>query len=305
MIKPAVWSIKEIAELIESRRSNRFDANILCTGGTGLGKSSLINKILLRFSGFKQKKHQVYDRTDTIKLLRDQHKSFCWNDELIRAGYKRTHYDKEQIDLIETLTQYRCNFNVFFGALPVFFTLDKELLKLFALNIDVIRRGIGVLHMRRMGRRYSDDPWDTKVNAKLEEKWSVKMQRNPKFKIPYHKYTTFVGYIYFNKLTPNQEKIYEDIRDLKKGVIRAEGDDKDAKGFYTNLIKLLLEGKIDKDSLENVCVVNNMKVDYVKSVLNRLLKSQGHESLKNYLKEEISEEITSKNEEIIEELSSI
>ena len=305
MITPAIWSIKEVAELIDSRRNNEFDANVLVTGGTGLGKSTLINKILLRFEGFKQKKHQVYSRKDTIDLLKYQKKGFCWNDELISSGYKRTHYEKEQIDLIETLTQYRCNWNVFMGALPVFFTLDKELLKLFALNIDVIRRGVGVLHMRRSGRRYSDDPWDTKINAKLEEKWSAKTQRNPNFKIPYHKYTTFIGYIYFNELTPKQKQIYEETRNLRKAIITTDAEAKESSRFYENIINLLIEGKLDEFSLNNICIVNNKKVDYVRSMINRILKKQGKNSLKFYLKKEISEKISAKNKEILDELKNI
>ena len=49
--------------------------NILVTGGTGLGKSTFLNKLFKKFKEFKQKKHQVYSRRDTIDLLESQ-----WDD---------------------------------------------------------------------------------------------------------------------------------------------------------------------------------------------------------------------------------
>lgn len=277
-MKPIHWSLKELAELFNNRRKNEFDVNLLVTGGTGMGKSSIILKLLKRFKGFKQKKHQVYSRPDTIKLLRDQKFSFCWNDELITSGFKRTHYEKEQIDLIGTLTKYRCNFNIFAAALPVFFTLDKELIKLFSINIDIIRRGIGVIHMRKEGRRYSDDPWDTKYNAKLEEKWSKRLEKNPNFKIPYHKYSTFVGYVYFNKPTEKQKIIYEKIRDEKKAVLdrmREEENADEKKDFYEHLLDRLRQGKISKEILQEICLSNNKKYYTVTAGINKILCNNG------------------------------
>ena len=306
-MKPLIWSIKELTEMFKARVKNEFDNNCLVTGWTGLGKSTIILKILLRMKGFRQKKHQVYSRKDTIHLLQNQKFSFCWNDELISSGFKRQHYEKEQIDLIATLTKYRCNFNMFFGALPVFFTLDKELLKLFAINIDVIGRGKVVIHMRLTGRRYSDDPWDTKINAKLEEKFSAARLKNPDFIIPYHKYTTFVGYLFFNDSTPKQKAIYEKIREDKKAEIEKEKDIENSPEtltFYEKLFSMLINGEISLEQLKNICILNNKNIVYVRIRLNKLLKKRGNiKRVKDLL--QIPLNISKRNENLLHELNQI
>ncbi len=306
-MKPLVWSIKELVEMFQARVHNEFDNNCVVTGWTGLGKSTLIMKILLRMPGFKQRKHQIYSRKDTISLLQNQTFSYCWNDELMTAGFKRHHYEKEQIDLIETLTKYRCNYNMFFGALPVFFTLDKELLKLFAINIDIIGRGKAVIHMRLSGRRYSDDPWDTKMNAKLEEKFSAARQRNPDFKIPYHKYTTFIGYLFFGNSTPKQKAIYEKIRNEKKTEIEREKGQENSPenlSFYDKLLDMLINGNMDLEQLRNICLLNNKNIAYVRVRLNKLLKVKNHpKRVKHLLKVPLS--ISEKNQNILNQLNSI
>lgn len=304
-MKPLVWSLKEVAELFESRRQNRFDVINLTTGGTGLGKSTLMFKILLRMKGFNIKKHLTYSRDETIDLLKNQKSSYCWNDEIFEAGFKRTHYEKGQIDLIGTITKYRCNYNVFVGCLPVFFTLDKELLKLVSINIDVIGRGKAVLHLRKDGRRYTDDPWDVKINSKLEERWSRKREGNPDFKIPYHKYTTFAGYIFFNDATPKQIELYERMRDEKKGAIEAAKNaenSEEALTFYDKLLKMLMNGRMDIDQLNNICTLNNKKIANVRTRLNKLLKNLGEpKRVKDLLKAPL--EIANNNNDLLNKLS--
>jgi len=273
----ADWTINELNKMFDARRRNQFDCNVLVTGGTGKGKSSLILKMLLRFDGFHHWQHQIYSREDTIRLLRDQKFSFCWNDELIEVGYKREHWNNLQIELIKTLTQYRCNFNIFMGALPVFFTLDKELLKLFAINIDVIKRGEAIVHMRRDGRRYSDDPWDTKANAKLEEEWSKKIMMNPSFKIPYQKYSTYIGHLYWTDITEKQRAKYEAIRQKKKlAIVEAkQEEDQKSKPFNEKLVEMMLAKDIDYKTFENICKLNNKSIANTRTAINNILKQRG------------------------------
>lgn len=272
------WSLKELADLSKQRIENRFDANIIVTGGTGVGKSSFLWKFFHKFNDFKVEDKLTYSREETIKLIRDYKKSYCWNDEMISSGNKRKFYEVEQIELIEVLTKYRCNYNIFAGAVPVFFTLDKELLKLFGMHINLVSRGIAVLHLPKEGRMFSDDPWDVKINAKLEEKWSKLRQKNPDFKIPYHKYTTFAGYIFFNPMTKKQEDYYEYLRDKKKGLLGKENEEnsKDSKpDFYEKILEMLLEKKLDDVELQKMCVLNGKKYSNVKTHLNQLLKDKG------------------------------
>jgi hypothetical protein len=300
-----IFTVKELSEWLEERRLNQFDSNFLVTGGTGLGKSTIIWKLLRKFKdkGYRPMKHQIYDRESTISLLRDNKLSYCWNDELISAAYRREHWDREQIELIKTLTKYRCNFNIFAGALPVFFTLDKELLKLFSLNIDVIRRGESVVHMRREGRRYNDDPWDVKYNAKLEDGWSKSLQKNPNFKIPYHKYSTFVGYLFFKDLTPKQRARYEYIRDLKKNRIeQAKNEENESvKPFYDKLYIYTINKQLNEETLRIICDISNKNIVAVKCRLNQMLRNTNHsERVRTLVQKPLI--INESNKEILNEL---
>lgn len=299
-MRTIIWSVKDLAKMSKRRILNRFDSNVAVTGGTGLGKSTFLHhfftsmnslerdKELKTGNKFDINKHLVFSRIKMIDLIENYKFGYCWNDELISSAYKREFYKPEQNELIKVLTKYRNNFNIVGGAVPIFFSLDKELLKLFGMHINIIRRGIGIVHLPREGRMFTDDIWDIKINSKLEEKWSKKKQKNPSFKIPYHKYTTFAGYVFFPPLKPEQEEYYEELKEeLRKERDNVGAGDK-KEGFYERVLKLLKSGKMDEDSLLNLCLYEDKKFSSVKVRLNQLLKDEGGEhTLKHYLKDKI------------------
>ncbi len=282
---PVVWSVKELADITKSRISNKYDSNIAVTGLTGKGKSTFFFKFFNKFPDFKIEDKLIYKRDEMIKLIRDFKHSYCWNDELISSANKRKFYDVEQIELLEILTKYRNHLNIVGGAVPIFFSLDKELLKLFGMHINIIDRGIGVVHLPREGRMFSDDLWDVKINSKLEEKWSAKIQKNPKFKIPYHKYTTFAGYVYFGAMTPKQEEYYEHLKSIKRGDKDIK-DEQPQESFFDRVLRLLKEKKLDDKGLFLLCSYEGKKLSSVKVSLNRMLKDEGsNQTLKDLLKD--------------------
>lgn len=282
--RPITWSIKELAEDTKKRVLNKYDSNIAVTGLTGKGKSTFLFKFFSKFPDFKIEDKLTYNRGEMIKLIRDHKNSYCWNDELISSANKRKFYDTEQIELIQILTMYRNNLNIVGGAVPIFFSLDKELLKLFGMHINIIDRGIGVLHLPREGRMFTDDIWDVKINAKLEEKWSAKTQKNPNFKIPYHKYTTFAGYIYFGKMTEKQEKYYEYLKNTKRGDNNKTEGEKPQENFFEKVLRLLKNKKLDDKGLFALCSYEGKKLSSVKTSLNRMLKDEGSDkTLKDLL----------------------
>lgn len=286
MVYPVVWSVKELAEIIDRRRKNKFDAIIFVTGGTGTGKTTFLHKLFFKFPDFKIKDKITWKRDEMINLIKNFKFSYCWNDEMISSGNKRRFYDIEQIELIEVLTKYRSNFNVVAGAVPIFFSLDKELLKLVGMHIHIIERGIGIVHLPRDGRMYNDDPWDIRQNSKLEEKWSAKVQKNPNFKIPYHKYTTFAGYVYFGKMTEQQEIQYEEIRKIKRGDLDTPIESNTQENFYERVIKLLKDGNLDESSLLSLCLYDGKKLSNVRVRLNQMLKDSGDKrTLKDFFNE--------------------
>jgi len=273
------WTIGELAEITKDRIRNKFDSIIVVTGLTGSGKSTFLYKFFHKFKDFKIEDKLTYSRTETIKLIRDFKNSYCWNDELISSGNKRKFYDTDQIELIEILTKYRSNLNIVAGCVPIFFSLDKELIKLFGMHINIIERGLGVVHLPRTGRMFAEDIWDIKTNSKLEEKWSIKKQKNPNFKIPYHKYTTFAGYVNFTALTKKQEEYYEYIRDKKKAEAEnpepTENGNGNENNFYSNLLNMIKSNKLNEQELLNICLVNDKKLSSVKSRLGQILRDEG------------------------------
>ncbi len=267
--------------------------------------STFLWKFFHKFPDFKIEDKMTYLRDETIHLIRDFKKSYCWNDELISSGNKRRFYDTDQIILIEVLTKYRNNLNIVGGAVPIFFSLDKELLKLFGMHINIIDRGIGVVHLPREGRMYSEDPWDVKINSKLEEKWSAKIQKNPNFKIPYHKYTTFAGYVYFGKLTDKQEEYYDQLKAKKRGESDGIVNEEPQENFYEKLLKMIRDGKLDEQGLLQICLFNDKKLSSVKARLGQMLRDEGNnKTLKDFFKgsREVDNKDILHNNNIVKEL---
>jgi len=257
-----------------------FDGNVIVSGERGNGKSSIICKMCYRFGSFSPQKHQVYSREEVVKLLRNQRYGLCWDDEAVNSGYKRDFQNKAQKELIKLVTMYRDNFNIYFSAIPNFYSLDKDLRDLTFLHIHVIERGLAVVHMPLQGRLYSQDKWDMKNNARVEMSWTNKIKRNPNFRPPYHQLSTFKGYIYFNKLTEKQDELYKKIKREKRHALYGDSNDEGeytdyTKDFYDNLVDLLLERKLSEEGLLQVCFSSGKKLSLVRNYLSTRLKDKG------------------------------
>ena len=286
-MKPVTWTIKDIVEVIESRQDNEFDGNMAVSGDRGNGKSTLINKIYYRFKCFEPWKHQVYDRTSVIKLLKNERRGLCWDDEAINSGYKRNFQNKGQQELIKIMTAYRDNYNVFSSAIPNFFSLDKDLRDLYFIHLHVIERGIAVVHMPLQGRLYSQDRWDAKYNAKVEDSWSKRMQKDPKFRPAYHKLSTFRGYLFFGDVTDKQKKLYKHIKREKRNESFLTEEEKNKNKeltFLDKLFNMLLGGKLTKEGIAQMCLLESKKYSSVNASLNRMLKDKGEtKTMKDFL----------------------
>ncbi len=287
MSNQVVWTIKELVECIKARQMNKFDANVVVSGSRGDGKSTIINKILFRIKGFKPKKHQVYSRSDVIDLLQNQEFGFCWDDEAINSGYKRNFYSKAQQELIKIVTAYRDNFNIYFSAIPNFYSLDKDLRDLMFMHIYILERGVGVIFMPVRDSIHSLDSWDTKNNAKKEEVWQLKKAKDPSFVFPYHRLSTFAGYIYFSDLTKKQRERYEAIKKEKRSDAFITGKDEGPtkeETFLDKTYQLVLDKKMTKEGLMQVCLMEGRKYSDVNSRLNQMLTDDGiRETLAHYL----------------------
>ena len=280
-------SMIELADLVKEKIRLRWDIIIFISGLTGTGKSSFGVRFLNHFPAFNMKEHLTFSRAKTIDLIINQKKSLIWNDEMIDAGYRRHFFQPEQITLISTLTKYRNNQNVFVGCIPNFHSLDKELIKLCSLHINIPERGRAILHCPLTGKMFSDDPFDIKLNTFLENKWSEKKLKKPAFKIPHHRYSTYIGEIRFSKLSEKQEGYYEMLKDTKRAEASKEadgnGEQNQETSFYDKIIPLIKEGKMTEDTLRSLCLFNNKNFTSTKTRINQLLRDKGLQSLNNYL----------------------
>jgi len=295
--------------LMKLRQGNKFDCNIVVSGDRGNGKSTCIAKLLYLSKVYKPKTHQVYSRDEVIRLLSSQKFGICFDDEAINSGYKRDFQNKGQQELIKIVTAYRDNFNIYASAIPNFFSLDKDLRDLTFLHIHVIERGLGVLHMAIQGRLYSVDKWDTKNNARLEDKWNKQRASNPDYRIPYHKLSTFRGYVYFGDLTEKQRELYESIKVEKRAKSFNKYMNKPMEeDFHDKAIKLILEKKITKDGLIQMCLMDNRDYKSTLAKLSRMLKkvtNNDSRTMRDYLfttEKKIKEEKIIENKEEIENL---
>ena len=271
-----VWSIKDLVEVIDGRRNNKFSVEIVVSGGRGSGKSTLLFKLFLRFKGFNAWKHMVYSRRDVMELLEGQKFGFIFDDEAIRTQYKRNFYDPEQKLLIQMINMYRDNFNIYASAIPSFYNLDKDFRDLVKIHIHVVERGVAILHIARTERLYSDDVWDIKYNKKIEESWAKKKKKNPRFIAPYEKLSTYIGVLRFGDLTKKQRELYEKIKVKKRRdvFLKEMMPDRD-KSFVEKIYDSITEGKLTKEGLLQLCLFEGQKYSSVQSKLNQMLKDKG------------------------------
>lgn len=262
------WHIKDLAEMSKESRKKRFDFICAITGRRGLGKSTLGYKWARRL-GFKPKQHIIYTREDLAKGLAgwDQ---VLMADEAINAGYKRDFHSTDQKDLIKMLNMYRDHRNILFLCIPNFWDLDKPLRDLVKLRIDIVRRGLGVIHKPKEST-YSNDPWDHKMNQKIEEKWS----KGGVYKPRYSRLSTFVGMIKYGALSPKQEELYQSIKNAKRNeILKAEADSdvKKMNSKYDIVFEKIKQRKLTKEQLELWCELNGLKWSQANRALNAMLK---------------------------------
>jgi len=275
---PAEMTIRDVCDIALGRRNNKLDFNIAVTGARGSGKSTLLFKIFVRLDGFKPKEHIVYSRPEVIQLITSQMNGYVFDDEAITSSYKREFQNTEQQELIKVLNMYRDSFNIYGICIPDFYSLDKDIRKLVKMHIHVISRGIGVIHCSKGDRIYSNDPWDIEYNQKIEQSWSKYQKFHPNWIPPYHKLSTFVGYIYFNDMTPAQRELYESIKKSKRDALYGADKDKkinSEKNKFDNLYIKYKNGEIDNKWLENYCSLENIKVTNILNNLRIRARNEG------------------------------
>lgn len=286
-----VWKLGEVVQTLKFRQNNKFDCNLVVTGKRGLGKSTFLVKMFYRFDGYRPWKHQVYRRQDVKKLLINSRFGLCFDDEAINTAYKREFFDREQQAHIKHVTAYRDNFNVYASAVPSFYSLDKDLRELIFMHVHIIERGLAVIFLQLEDSIHSLDPWDTKNNSRLEEKWQQKKRDDVSFKFPYHKMSTFAGYIYFKDITKKQRIIYEDVKKRKREMAFNDEKEEEELNFNEKLYKMLIDKKLTQEGLRQACLLEGKKFSTVSGKLNKTLKDNGiKETVTSYFRSHTQKE---------------
>jgi len=279
-----VWKIKEIAQMALKRIANEFDCIICFCGVRGNSKSTGAYKLGLALH-FKPKRDIIYDRDKLIKALND------WDrvidaDEMINSAYKREFYQADQISLIKLLNMYRDHRHVLIFSIPNFWDLDKPMRDMVKIRIDMIRRGVGVVHFP-LQLSYTNDAWDTKLNQKIERKF---VKSNNIYKPNYRRLTTFAGYLRFGKLTTKQELNYKFLKNLRREELRIKNENenpskKKLDNIYDNMVEAIKEGSfIDMKPIEMMARLNNTKYSLMKTHIQNRLKDAGLPTLMSLLK---------------------
>lgn len=273
-----IWHIKDIAEVIIRRWKNDYDFILLIDGLTGVGKSTVSNKIAHRIPKFKPERDQLYIREDVLKQISTRTNSVIWADELINVAHNRNFYEADQILLVKALNMYRDSHNLFIGCIPDFNACDPQLKTIAHMRITVLRRGVALIQTPNKSL-YSRDPWDIKNNQKIESKWSERGISKPR----YGKLTTARGYLKFNDVTKKQKELYLKIKHEKRNKILQERFNQEAgfetadQSFYKNLLEEVKTGTLTPVMFAKICKINKKKYANVRAKINEMLRDDGTE----------------------------
>lgn len=266
MPKYIMWTVKDLAEIIQKTVNNKFDYIIMIDGKRGLGKSTLGAKILYRL-GFNPKSDIVYSREDVIKAFAKKEFGKIFADEMVNVSYGRDFWESDQKTLNKLMNMYRDSCNVFVGCIPIFSQLDKHFQQVVKMRLTVISRGLAIVH-RQLSSMYTNDPWDLKNNQKVESKYII-----GKDKPKYDKLSTFMGIVKFGDLTENQRVEIDAIKkDKRSKVVDVDTNDLVEESYVDKLMERILNGTMTSQLLRDYCQLTSKKYETVRNALNRKIK---------------------------------
>ena len=197
---------------------------------------------------FNPERDIMFSREDVMQGLQTRRFGKIFADEMINTAYNRDFFAGEQKELIKWLNMYRDNHNILIGCVPNFYDLDTQVRKLCKFRITLIERGVGIFQVAKSSM-YINDPWETRVNEKIEMKWKNGKSK----KTLYKKLTTYKGLISFGALSDKQEVIYTKLKRQKREEMLNKDIEIDPKNkpYYVQAIELIKSGVINSMDLLN------------------------------------------------------
>lgn len=290
------WSIGELALMVKKRQENEFDANIVVDGPRGNGKSTFTFKLFSRIGNFNPQRDIMFSREDVMEALRTRRYGLIDADEMINSAHNREFFSGDQNELIRMMNMYRDHYNVLAGCVPYFYDLDKQVRKLIKTRVTIIKRGLAVVQFSRSSL-YTNDPWDTEVNKKIESAWIRQWKKGKMASPQYHKLTTFAGYMTFGKLHAAHERLYKELKQKKRIEFMDKKDTEqnmdnkrgwfNANQIYESLYKQLLDGKLSQAEAMRLAQLNLINETTLRiNILKRLRRDGYTEKLADFWKDD-------------------
>jgi hypothetical protein len=281
-MKGASWKLKDLIYVFDEWINNKFDGLVVIDGNRGLGKSTVAIKLALMKGGFRIKRDVVFSREEVMKALSRNKGKVIVADEVIGALHNRDFFNTEQKELIKFLNMYRDNCNILLSCIPNFYDLDKQFRQLVKLRINVVRRGLAIIHIPKQSS-FSADKWDFYNNEKIERTFT----RSGTFKPRYSRLTTFGGYLSFKDLSEKKKQIYQNVKQIKRAkVFNIEDTNVENTDVEHKIITLVKENKLSKVDLEKYCVINGIKINTFLNRLNRIQKNKGEDNIPTIYKKQ-------------------
>lgn len=264
--------MKKLAETIAAWQKNKFDGIVVADGNRGLGKSTCTIQIARRCEGFELNRDIIFSRSEVLKHIATKKNGVIVADEMINVTHNRDFYFQDQKNLIKMLNMYRDKCNLFFACVPNFYALDKQFRDLVKMRINVLRRGLAVIHIPQQ-KSFSADRWDTSFNEKIESSW-----RN-KFKSHYNRLTTFKGYLKFSDLPSRIKLKYETLKDEKRNDIYEEEinveEEKNPKEIILEIYQDLKSGRLNPNDLMVTAKERGVELTVLARVLREYCSLEG------------------------------
>jgi hypothetical protein len=200
-------------EMLIGRRENEKDNVILITGARGDGKSTFTGKILFSFDDFDPYQAMVYNKEAMFKQIKKKF-GYIWADEAVVNAARGNVMTKANKILHEIVTINRDNFNIVFFLIPFVEDFDTKILQYCSAWIHIDSRGLGVVMLPSNKGIFGKRNWDIDAMKKMFDEFCK--ENNNQAHVPYWIYPNFRGYIRFGKLSVDQKRIIDGIKQLRK-----------------------------------------------------------------------------------------
>lgn len=225
-----VIPLSMIKEMLLKRRANERDNIVLITGQRGEGKTTLAGKILFQFEDFEPYEQVIYSKEALLKQIKKKD-SYILCDEAVVNAAKGNVMSRANKLLHEILTINRSNRNILFMLIPSVEDFDTKILQYCSMWLFVDSRGYAIMFLPENKGIFGKKAWNLDEMKKLYDEFMK--ENKQKVRMPYWCFSNFRGSIRFGKLTQQQQKIMDEIKDLRKN----ENLDKEMQQEVTTEVK--------------------------------------------------------------------